>query len=257
VIRKAVGEDVLLDKDGSPMLPPVGLVDAGRISADTSHSFSTTKAVAPGIAARFYMHRNYFLNDPDAFNVCAGLPVVRSARAARSGARPQSALTLQEAEASIVLSAISGGMYEIGDDLPILGAEKDRLELVKNPDLLDMAKVSRAATPMDLISYEAQDEEPSIFFLREDARQSILAVFNWTDSPRSHVVPLTALGLPANHTFQAFDVLNHGETVSLEQHALRLRAIRQGIRCASSSWWMRPCLARRRKSWRTSQGKQG
>jgi alpha-galactosidase len=29
IIRKAVGEDVLLDKDGSPMLNPVGLVDEG------------------------------------------------------------------------------------------------------------------------------------------------------------------------------------------------------------------------------------
>ena len=31
LIRKAVGEDVLLDKDGSPMLNPVGIVDIGRI----------------------------------------------------------------------------------------------------------------------------------------------------------------------------------------------------------------------------------
>ncbi len=65
-LRKVVGNDVLIDKDGSPMLPPVGLVDMGRISADTSHSFQNTKAVEPGIAARFYMNRNYFLDDPDA-----------------------------------------------------------------------------------------------------------------------------------------------------------------------------------------------
>src|ERR1035437_10312854 len=31
VIRDTVGEDVILDKDGSPMLNPVGLVDTGRI----------------------------------------------------------------------------------------------------------------------------------------------------------------------------------------------------------------------------------
>lgn len=229
VIRKAVGDDVLLDKDGSPMLPPVGYVDTGRISADTSHTFQTTKAVAPGIAARFYMHRNYFVDDPDAFNVCAEVPIIRAARtggrAGRAGAqvRPRGPLTLQEAEASIVLSAVSGGMYEIGDDLPILGAEKDRLELVKNEDLLNMAKVSRAATPVDLLSYETEDEEPSIFFLREDLRQSILAVFNWTDTPRSHTLKLTDLGLPANHRFQASDVLNHGEKLDLEQGAVTLK----------------------------------
>ena len=48
VIRDAVGEDVILDKDGSPMLTPVGLVDTGRISADTAHSFEGTRTAAPG-----------------------------------------------------------------------------------------------------------------------------------------------------------------------------------------------------------------
>ena len=36
IIRGAVGDDVLLDKDGSPMLNPVGIVDEGRISDDTA-----------------------------------------------------------------------------------------------------------------------------------------------------------------------------------------------------------------------------
>ena len=48
IIRKAVGEDVLLDKDGSPMLNPVGLVDAGRISQDTGHAFLRSKEAAAG-----------------------------------------------------------------------------------------------------------------------------------------------------------------------------------------------------------------
>jgi hypothetical protein len=39
IIRDAVGEHVLLDKDGSPMLNPVGLVDEGRLSQDTGHAF--------------------------------------------------------------------------------------------------------------------------------------------------------------------------------------------------------------------------
>ena len=39
VIRDTVGEKVILDKDGSPMLNPVGLVDTGRISVDTGQAF--------------------------------------------------------------------------------------------------------------------------------------------------------------------------------------------------------------------------
>jgi hypothetical protein len=216
-IRKAVGEDVLLDKDGSPMLPPVGLVDEGRISSDSAHTFQTTKALASGVAARFYMNRNYFLNDPDAYNVTSESPIARG----RQGAG-QTGPSLSEAQASIALSAVSGGMYEIGDDLPILGAEKDRLDLVKNPDLIAMAKISRAATPVDLLSYDAEDQQPSVFFLREDPRQSMLVVFNWTDQPRSHTLQLADLGLPANRAFQASDVLNQAEAVAVNAGTLRL-----------------------------------
>jgi hypothetical protein len=233
VIRKAVGDDVLLDKDGSPMLPPVGLVDTGRISVDTAHNFQTTKGAAPGIAARFYMNRNYFLSDPDAFNIGAEVPVVRSSGGAGQGAgrgagrggaqgAGRGSLSLPEAQASIVLSAVSGGMYEIGDDLPMLAAEPDRLELLKNRDLINMAKISRAATPIDLLSYEAEDEEPSIFLLHEDGRQSILTVFNWTDQPRSRALNLADLGLPANRALQASDVLNHGEAMAVNSGIIRL-----------------------------------
>jgi hypothetical protein len=225
LIRNTVGDEVMLDKDGSPMLTPVGLVDTGRTSVDTGHAFRSTKASAPGIAARFYMHRNWFINDPDAFNVCEGIPVVRRVRAGtppRRGGLAATPVTLPEAQASIALSAVSGGMYEIGDDLPMLAMQKDRRALVENPELLQMAKLSRAFTPVDLLSYEAEDEQPSIFFLQADARQSWLAVFNFTETPRSHTVELTGLGLAAGRSFQAFDVMNQGAPVRLESGAVRL-----------------------------------
>ena len=172
IIRKAVGEDVLLDKDGSPMLNPVGLVDEGRVSQDTGHAFQRSKEAEPGIAARYYMHRNFFIDDPDAFTVSRQLLEERTI---------QAPLTLSEAQVSIVLAAVSGGMFEIGDDLTILGSDKERLALVKNPDLLAMVKLGRASLPLDLLTYTEKDEQPSIFLLREDQRQSILAVFNWTE----------------------------------------------------------------------------
>src|SRR5205807_5812451 len=108
IIRKAVGDDVLLDKDGSPMLNPVGLVDEGRISLDTAHTFWNSREAASGIAARYYMHRNFFGSDPDAFNISRQVV----------GPRVRAPLTLDEAQVSIVLAAVSGGSFEIGDDLP-------------------------------------------------------------------------------------------------------------------------------------------
>jgi alpha-galactosidase len=207
IIRDTVGDEVVLDKDGSPMLTPVGLVETGRVSADTAHSFQATKNAAPGIAARFYMHRNFFLNDPDAFNT-TDQPFSEFAD------RP-STLPLSAAQASIALSAVSGGMYEIGDDMPALGAQKDRLALVENRDLLNMAKLGRASTPVDLMTYDPGDEQPSIFFLQESPHQAILTVFNWTKISRSYSLKLADLGLPTEHAFTALDVLNQSAPVAV------------------------------------------
>lgn len=195
------------------MLNPVGLVDDGRISQDTGHSFARSREAAPGIAARYYMHRNFFINDPDAFTVSRQLLEEREI---------QAPLTLNEAEVSIALSAVSGGLYEIGDDLPTLGSDLDRVALVKNPDLLQMAKLGRAAVPLDLLTYRAEDEQPSIFLLHEDARQSILAVFNWTEKPSSHHFSFSELKLPGRGAYEFVDVFEPGHRLSAESGSIQL-----------------------------------
>ena len=213
IIRKAVGEDVLLDKDGSPMLNPVGLVDEGRISQDTGHAFLRSKEAAPGIAARYYMHRNFFITDPDALTVSRQFLEERTIHAP---------VTLNEAQVSIVLAAVSGGMFEIGDDLPTLGSDPERLALVRNPDLLAMAKFGRAALPLDLLTYTDKDEQPSVFLLREDQRQSMLAVFNWTEQPSSRTFTFADLKLPAAHSYTFLDSLAEDHRLAIDHETLRL-----------------------------------
>ncbi len=215
VIRDTVGDDVILDKDGSPMLNPVGIVDTGRLSADTGHSFLRSKTAAPGIAARFYMNGNFFISDPDAFNITDTYLVEHSSE--------RSSRSLATAQTSIALSAIAGGMYEIGDDLMVLGSEKDRLALVENRDLLNMAKAGRASTPVDLMTYDPEDGQPSIFLLRQSPRQSILTVFNWTDGPRSHTLNLPDLGVPVSSTLVATAVMDSSSIFALEGGAIRIQ----------------------------------
>lgn len=187
VIREAVGDGVLLDKDGSVMLNPVGLVDTGRISCDTGHSFEASRDAAPGLAARYYMNRNFFVSDPDAFSVSRQ---ESAGEGDHGGPKP---LTLGEAEVAIALAAVSGGMFEIGDDLPTVFLDPDRLALLRNRDLLNMAQLGRAAKPVDLMNYAPEDEMPTLFLLRESKRQSILAVFNWTSNERKHEFSLSDL----------------------------------------------------------------
>lgn len=204
IIRSTVGNDVVLDKDGSFMLTPVGLVNTGRIGQDTGHTFGSTHDAAAGIAARYYMHRNFYVSDPDAFTVSKQ---VIPDRVWHGNKQP---LTLDEAEASIALSAVSGGMFEIGDDLSALGASPERLALVKNPVLLEMAQLSRASVPLDLMTYRPEDKIPSVFLLKENSRQQILTVFNWTEEAHSHTLKLADLGLKASGSYTAADVLRGG-----------------------------------------------
>ena len=214
VIRDTVGGDVLLDKDGSPMLNPVGIVDTGRVSADTGHTFLRSKTAAPGIAARFYMNGNFFITDPDAFNVTDTYLVEHSGE--------RSSHSLATAQTSIALSAVAGGMYEIGDDLLVLDSEKDRLALVENRDLLNMAKAGRASTPVDLMTYDPEDGQPSIFLLRQSPRQSMLTIFNWTDRPRSRSLSLKELGVTSSSTLVATGVMDSSSSFALEGDAIRL-----------------------------------
>jgi alpha-galactosidase len=216
IIREAVGEDVLLDKDGSPMLTPVGLVDTGRISLDMSHNFSQIKESASGIFARYYMHRTFFVNDPDAFALSTELT---KEDVAEGGNRP---LTLRQAQVSIVLAAMSGGMFQIGDDLPTLASDPDRFALVTNPDLLALAKLGRASKPLDLMTYRPEDEMPSIMFLRQDKRQSMLAFFNWTEKPTSHVVTLSDLKFTPG-SYELHDVLNANRPMPMDGDAIVLQ----------------------------------
>ncbi len=209
-IRNAIGPDVLLDKDGSPMLPAVGYTDLGRISTDTGHSFAGMREDATGIAARYYMNGNFYRDDPDAFTVSRQLITDQSWHQSKAP------LTEDEAQVSITLAAIAGGMFEIGDDLPTLGTQPDRVQLIKNPDLRHLVHLGRAMRPMDLMTYSAQDGQPSIFFLQQDDRQAMLAVFNWTDTPTSHTLSLGMSKFPAGARIAATDVFEPARSVDLQ-----------------------------------------
>ena len=203
IIRDAVGNDVYLDKDGSVMMNPVGYVDYGRISQDTGHTFDASKDAATGIAARYYMNRNFFVSDPDAFTISK--QTIRD----QSWNESKTALKLNEAQVSMALAAVSGGMLEIGDNLPSLENSPERIALLENEDLINMVRLGRASVPIDLMDYSEQDGQPSVFFLKESKRQSILTVFNWTEQNATHTIPMRTLGIPADAHYTVTDVLEN------------------------------------------------
>jgi hypothetical protein len=174
------------------------------------------------------MNRNFYVGDPDAFTVSRQTV---NEQEWHGGKHP---LTLDEAKVSIALAAIAGGMYEIGDDLPTLGADAERMALVKNVDLLNMARLGRASQPLDLMSYTPEDTMPSIFLLQESRRQAVLTVFNWTEKQREHTFDLARdLGLQSRGHNQIVDVIasdslgNNLDTISVQlpPHAVKVLKI--------------------------------
>lgn len=106
-------------------------------------------------------------------------------------------------------------MFEIGDDLPRLGNDPARLAPVRDPDLLQMIQLGKPAIATDLLTYREEDEQPSIFVLHEDRRQTMLAVFNWTKQTHSHTLRLSDLSLLEGDRYSLSDVFNREDEFSL------------------------------------------
>ena len=85
-----------------------------------------------------------------------------------------------------------------------------------------MVALRRAATPVDLMTFPLQDGMPSEYFLKQDARQSMLAIFNWTEVPRTHTLQLSGLGLAQGHAYEAYDALHADTPVALQGGTLTI-----------------------------------
>ena len=92
---------------------------------------------------------------------------------------------------------------------------------MQNRELVQMVELGQAAVPLDLMTYSPEDKQPSAFLLQEDKRQSMLAVFNWTEQTRYHAFTLADLKLPERGSYEAYDVFNNDKPVGFEGNILR------------------------------------
>jgi len=84
--------------------------------------------------------------------------------------------TIDEAKCHMTLQAIMGGLFFFGDKVESLPSE--RLELLKNKDIIAVNKLGEHAIPLDLFSGV---DIPTIWKL-ETKDRLIITVFNWLDS---------------------------------------------------------------------------
>jgi hypothetical protein len=80
------------------------------------------------------------------------------------------------------------------------------------------------------MTYTASDVQPSIFLLKEDNRQSILTIFNWTEGKLKRTIDLKSLGLKEAGQYQITEVFgdqsccsNSSDTIDLVQPAHSVR----------------------------------
>ena len=153
-IRRGAGPDTFIVGCGVPLAHVVGLVDGVRIGQDVAPVWAlqardertpgyvrarpSTQSAYSSTAARSFMHRRLWLNDPD----CLML------RSAATQLEPAQALTWARAV------GVSGGMALVSDDLALLDASSrglldECLEIGRASD--DAARAGAAAVATDLM----------------------------------------------------------------------------------------------------------
>jgi alpha-galactosidase len=181
-IRSALPDDLIVTRSMGYVFGALECYDAIRIGNDINHPGYKSEAepftnitygktlgtieeervekglirFARAVAQNYYIHKNIAIVDPDAFFVS---PLY----------------TIDEAKCHMTLEAIMGGLFFFGDKVESLPAE--RLELLKNKDIIAVNKIGVHAVPLDLFSGV---DIPTIWKL-ETKDRLIITIFNWMD----------------------------------------------------------------------------
>ena len=183
-IREAAGSDAFLLGCGCPLGPAIGIVDAMRIGPDVAPFWSNfvsrvlqgdqhglaTKHAIRNTLTRAFLHRRWWLNDPDCL-------MVRDTK---------TQLTPDEVRTLATVIAATDGMIVLSDRVEQLSAER--------LTLLDRTLQLAGGQPVvaDLLS----NDIPEVLLSRSPT-QTVLAAFNFKDEPRRKLVDLRALAIPA------------------------------------------------------------
>ncbi|MBG7613121.1 alpha-galactosidase [Polaribacter sp. BAL334] len=182
-IRSALPDDLIVTRSMGYLFGALESYDAVRIGNDINHpgikseqepyanlTYGKTLGTieddlvgkglirfARQVAQNYYVHKNIAICDPDAFFV-------------------NPLYTVDEAKAHMTLQAIMGGLFFVGDRLETL--PEDRLELLKNREIMAVNKLGVHAMPLDLFSGV---DIPTVWKLETEDRL-IITIFNWLDT---------------------------------------------------------------------------
>ncbi len=212
IVRDAVGPEIELLAVAGPWLASAGQVDSYRQSFDVVFengwpSWPYFEAAARGTSARYFSHGVLFDSDPDHVIV-----------------RPP--LSMNEARAAVSYVALTGGLWLVSEDLASLG--RDRMALLRHPEVLDIVRAGRSAVPVDLFEEPSLEmilspmvvdiaeglgvpiytggRTPRLWKLEMSDDSVVVGVFNWDDTAGTTEVRLDGVGLNPNATYRVREI---------------------------------------------------
>jgi hypothetical protein len=194
IIRKAIGEDAYLLSCGAPYESVTDLVDATRATGDIHNFWGHVKHNAASMAARWWMHRKLWNNDPDFLIVrtpetCSLPELNRPHKELPSG--PQEwwlrgrDLSMEEMKTYALTVYMSAGDLMLSDDLCTLN-EQGRAVIRK---VLERP-LANAAVPVDI--FKSHAELPAVWISQQEDF-SVVTCFNWGEDDKEVVVSLDEL----------------------------------------------------------------
>jgi len=186
-IREAAGDDAFLLGCGCPLGPAIGVVDAMRIGPDVApfwtnflsrvpardlHGLATKHAIRNTLT-RAFLHRRWWLNDPDCL-------MVRDTK---------TQLTPDEVRSLATAIALTDGMLVLSDRVERLAP--DRLDVLNRT----MQLTGGRATVVDLMHADM----PEILVSRSEQRIAV-GVFNFRDAAHHKQIDLRSLGIDAGQS---------------------------------------------------------
>lgn len=225
-VREGIGSDGHLLGCSGPTNMCLGLVDSMRTELDVGNlnsPFEHRKRTSRGIAARWYQHKKFWINDPDCLVLSDGEHRKNGAFVTRDQFERTLAQNYEEAKVRAAVVALSGGSLFSGDDLLHLDPEREALLLQCLPIY------GEAARPIDLF----ETDSPRIWDLRVQTNWDdwhVVGLFNWDDTKRVIPVEFERLGLTDECDYRLFDfwrerdlgVARRSALLELDGHSVRV-----------------------------------
>lgn len=180
ILREALGPDITIRPCSTALNTQLGVCNEIGIARDIGNASSQWEHLGVEtleLASKWFMHGKFWHNNPDVLMV---------------GDKNE---TPGEARGRVTLLALTGGVVFLGDNMPELEKQPDRLAMVH----LVLPSSGQPARPIDLFRVgEPGRAYPRLWHLQarpEWGEWDVLGVFNWSPEPLQETISRRDLGL--------------------------------------------------------------